>query len=231
MMFGVYSVNFKGGMALVYDIGAVNTVVMSEREATIEKHANVFDAYAGMVRRYEEQNFVPGGIIMEVPPEDYFRCIGLWFDQNHLAVPKGLPRQFVVFSAKPDRIGYYSEQDGMMVALLEEPVGTVAHEVACYTDALNLVQKYIATNVGCFSGYFDSVAEFPMVRKLLPNCMVDLPYGKWMQSHCMLPHGLQEYSRFGYAQPRLAPAGKPGVLPVAVSLTDMVEEGGDNNGV
>ena len=140
-------------MALVHDVGAVKTVVVSEGEVTIEKHVDVLGAYAEMVRRYEKQNFVPGGIVMKVPPEDYFRCTAWWHDRNHLDVPKGLSRQFVVFSAQPDRIGYYSELDGMLVALLEEPAGTVAHEVDCYADALNLVQKFIATNVGCFSGY------------------------------------------------------------------------------
>ncbi len=229
MISGVYSVNFKGGAALVHDIGAVNTVIMSEREVTIEKHTNVFDAYAEMVRQYEDQNYVPGGNVMEIPSEDNFRCNAWWRDRNYLAVPKGLPRQFVVFSAKPERVGYYCELDGMLVALLEEPVGTVAHEVDSYTGALNLVQKYIATNVGCFSGYFDAVTEFPMVRDLLPNCMVELPYLEWMHAHCVLPQGLQEFSRFGYAQPRLAPAGNPDPLTAAGRTEGVNKKGGENH--
>ena len=206
MITGIYSVNFKNGSALLPDIGAVRTVVLAEQNVTIETHGNIKSAYFGMVQRYEDGNYEPDGTILGVPSQEYFQCNAWWRDGHYQPVTVGLPRQFVVFSAIPERVGYYSELDCLLVALLEEPVGTIAYEVDSYAAAVHLVQKYIAKTVGCFSGYFDSAAEFRMVRNLRPNCMMILPYREWMQEHCALPAFLQDYSSFGYKTPALKPS-------------------------
>ena len=137
-------------------------------------------------------------------------------------------RFFVVIPEKDvGHVGIFTRLDLLASVFVDAPYGTEAWEAPDLAAAVARIQVYVAENILLFSGYFP-MEKFRMIRDLPLNQMVSLPYLAWMQSYCVLPQGLQDFSLFGYAQPQLKPTGKPESPPDAGHITPIIVEGGES---
>lgn len=222
-----YSINFKNGMAICPHTGWIGQIVRAERAVKIAKHTDDWVAFNYGSKEYEAQNYVSSGPLLTVPGLAVFHQHPWFVDRFHKPSPSvDTGRHFLLFSKRPGRIGYFTDIDILVAAMDSEPVGTVAVEVPDTMAAIGDLQRLIAKEVLRFSGYFDT-RDFQMLENVPVNQLVDLPYLAFMQAHCILPSGLQTFSVYGYAEPQLAPSGKPDPLPDPGCIAPLVVEGGD----
>lgn len=207
-----YSINFKNGLAISPYTSWVGEIVSAEREVTIVKHSDEWAAHNYGGEKYEKQNYFPNGPLLTVPSLAQFQQFPWYTDRFHKISPVNLIRHFMFYSAKPGRVGYFTDIELVKSALDSEPVGTYAVEVPDKAAAVGDLQRLIAKEVLRFSGYFDT-RDFQMLCDLPVNQLNDLPYVAWMRVHCVLPSGLQGFSVYGYAEPALEPHGQPKELP------------------
>ena len=208
-----FGLNFKNGMSIVQNSGWIGAVVSAERDVTIVKHADEWAGYNDCADKYEKQNYVPGGPLLTVPSLAQMQQYPWYNDRFHKqAPPVNTPRHFLIISATPGRVGYFTDIDLLQTAMVNEPVGTIALEMPDKVTAVGYLQRLIAREVLRFSGYFDT-RDFAMLQDVYVNVLMDLHYYAWMKEHCVLPFGLQGFSEYGYAEPILGPKEQMKELP------------------
>ena len=224
----ILSVNAKNAAAMLPGAAGLQQVVAAEKSVSVKKFYNVYAAFDHVAREYQKQNYRPGGPDLYFPSQEEME-INPWFrDRYHDNVPASGDRFFVVTSGEAGHIGIFNRLDFLASVFIDAPVGTEAVEVPDLSAAVARVQTYVAENIMSFSAYVPA-EQFRMVHALPLNEMVKLPYLAWMQAHCVLPQGLRGYSRFGYAQPPLAPVGKTGLLPADGRIECVNQKGGENH--
>lgn len=227
----MFTINFKNGMAIFPNAGWMGTIVSAERDVTIVKHANEWPAFNYCVEKYERQNYVPGGPLLDVPSLAQMQQCPWYINRFHKpAVLENAVRHFVIISATPGRVGYFTDIDLLQTVMINEPVGTVALEMLDKVAVIRYLQSLIAKDILRFSGYFDT-REFEMLQDVYVNTIMNLHYYAWMKEHCILPPGLQPFSPFGYAEPALSPAGTtPKKLSPSGTLMNNAGKGGESDG-
>ena len=208
-----YALNFKNGMAIIQNAGWIGAIVSAERDVTIIKHADEWFGFNDCADKYEKQNFIPGGPLLTVPSLAQMQQYPWYTNRFHKqASPVNTVRHFVTISATPGRMGYFTDIDLLQTVMVNEPIGTITLEMLDKAATVGYLQRLIAREVLRFSGYFDT-RDFAMLQDVCVNEFMDLNYCSWMKEHCVLPFGLQGFSRYGYAEPSLEPNEQMKELP------------------
>lgn len=227
----ILTVNAKNAAALLPSAAWLQQVAAAERLVSLKKFSNANAAFDHVARVYQKQNYVPGGPELWFPTLAELESRPWYRDEHHLNIPPGGERFFVVIPPKEagyvGHMGIFTRLDLLASVFVDAPYRTEAFEAQDLPAAVARIQMFVSENIMAFSGYFP-MEEFRMVRSIPLNQLVTLPYLAFMQKHCVLPQGLQDYSRFGYAQPQLAPSGKPNPLPDPGRITPLVVEGGES---
>ena len=227
----ILTVNAKNAAALLPSAAWLQQVVAAEGFVSVKKFSNVYAAFDHVARVYQKQNYTPGGPKLWFPTLAELEAHPWYRDENHVDVPVGGERFFVVIPPREagyvGHVGIFTRLDLLASVFIDAPYRTEAFEVQDLPAAVARIQSFIAENIMAFSGYFP-MEEFSMVRCVPLNQMVALPYLAWMQANCVLPQGLQDFSLFGYAQPQLKPTGKPESPPDAAHITPIIVEGGES---
>lgn len=225
----MFCINGRHSMAVFANPGWIKPIVDAEKEVSVKKHYNAYEAYTHAARKYQSDNYVDGGELLPVPDLAWFELNPWYRDKFHDGALVSGNRVFLVTSGAVGKVGIFTDLNLIGTVFIDAPVGTEAYEVPDVATAIGKIQTYVAENVLAFSGYFP-IEEFRMLQNLPLNEMVQLPYGAWMRANCILPPALQPFSPFGYAEPSLSPAGTtPKPLPLSGSLMSNAEEGGEND--
>lgn len=199
------AVNAKNAAALLPNVACLQQVVAAEKFVSMKKFYDVDAAFDYVARKYQKQNYSPGGPDLCFPSLAQMELYPWYHDQYHDDTPASGDRFFVVISREAGHMGIFDRLNFLASVFVDAPVGTEAFEVQDLTAAVASVQAYVAENILAFSGYFP-MEKFRMVHALPSNQMVVLPYREWMNANCVLPQGLKAYSRFGYKTSALKPS-------------------------
>ncbi len=226
----VLTLNAENAAALLPNVAWLQGVASAEKSVSVKKFSNINEAFAHVSRKYQAQNYTPGGPVLGFPSLAELELRPWYRDIYHTNISTDTDnRFFVVISREAGHVGVFTQLEFLASVFMEAPFGTEAFEVSDLDAAVASIQAYVAENILPFSGYFP-LEDFRMVRNLPLNQMAVLPYSAWMQANCLLPQGLQGFSVFGYAQPQLMPNGKPGLLPETGGIDVVAVEGGENDG-
>ncbi len=225
----ILALNAKNAAALLPNVACLQAVAAAEKSVSVKKFSSIHEAFDHVSRKYQEQNYTPGGPVLDFPSLAELEIRPWYQDIYHRNIPAGIDRVFVVISGDAGHVGIFTQVEFLASVFMDAPFGTEALEVTDLGAGIASVQMYVAKNIMAYSGYFP-VEKFRMVRDIPLNRMMGLPYLKFMQANCLLPQGLQGFSAFGYAQPQLMPNGKPGLLTTDSGIDVVAAEGGENDG-